>query len=383
MPTFARFQDGVEVSSEVFGVLAKFAPQGLMDVLACDQHNSVLRMLTKFFATARAAGGKPEDYPDKPRDQDVARVSQIFARRLGKVPAAALFNHLAYLSPGFREALGPDTMLIGRLEATNFVETADQQGQVAQLAVQPEEVADKVDAFKTLVKVYPEHRESWDKSLEWLRDVWQRCRKLGKPLFNETLYTPPAKWPKREAAERLPEALVKIARDFGPYGDFYKTQVPLLWIEEDAGALKPVSTAELMGKPQVLHRQVRVGGGKLVVPISSPEQIRRTTEAMAAVVDRPVLVLSAAVDFEQYAAQYGIVCDLVAGPMCGRAYFKDPFSDPAVREWKALEQAIGVIAVPRMQQIQALAAARSQPWWHKYAWMSEQAKGLIQPRATS
>jgi tagatose-1,6-bisphosphate aldolase len=348
MPACARFADGVEVSREVFSVLAKFAPDGVIDVLACDQHSSVLRLLTQFFKNARAAGGDAKQFPDKPTDDYVAEVSRIFARALGKVPAAALFNNLAYMTAGFRQLLGAKTMLIGRLEQTNFVTTADGLGQVPQLAVQPEEVADRVDAFKTLVKVDPAHRESWEMSLEWLRDVWRRARELGKPLFNETLYTP-AKLSKVETGERLPEALVKIARDFGPYGDVYKTQVPMLWAEQDGRAAR----------------------------ISSPEVIRRCTEAMAAVVDRPMLLLSAAVDFPQYAAQYGIVCDLVAGPMCGRAYFKDPFVDAAVKDWQTLERELERVAIPRMVMIKELAAAMSQRWWHKYAWLSEEAKGLI------
>jgi len=349
MPAFARFADGVEVSREAFSVLAKFAPDGVMDVLACDQHSSVLRLLEGFFKNARASGGSAEQFPEKATDDHVAKVSRIFAKALGKVPAAALFNNLAYMTRGFRAVLGRDTMLIGRLEQTNFLKTADGKGQIPHLAVEPEKVSRRVDAFKSLVKVDPAHRESWDKSIEWLDGVWKRCRRLGKPLFNETLYTP-ADLSKRETGERLPEALVKIAQDFGPYGEFYKTQVPMLWAEEG-------------GKP---------------VGISSPQVIRDTTEAMAAVVNRPMLVLSAAVDFPQYAAQYGIVCDLVAGPMCGRAYFKDPFADPAVRDWGPLQKALARVALPRMEQIKALAAATSPPWWHKYVWMADEAQALIQ-----
>lgn len=348
MPVCAKFADGVEVSREVFSTLAKFAPNGVIDVLACDQHSSVLRLLTRFFQTARAAGGSEKDFPDKATDDHVTEVSRLFAKVLGGVPAAALFNSLAYMSEGFRALLGADTMLIGRLEDTKFLTTKDGKGQIPQLAAQPEEVADRVDGFKTLVKVDPAHRESWERNLQWLTGVWERSRNLGKPLFNETLYTP-ADMSKREIGERLPEALVKIARDFGPYGDFYKTQVPMLWADDN---------------------------GKLA-RISSPEVVRKTTEAMAAVVDRPLLVLSAAVDFPQYAAQYGIVCDLVAGPMCGRAYFKDPFADPGVTDWKALEAALAAVAVPRMKLIQDLTVATSQPWWHKYAWMSDEAKALI------
>jgi len=348
MAAYARFGDGVEVGEEVFKALARFAPDGVMNVLACDQHNSILKLLTQFFENAQAKGKSPDEYPAESSDADVTRACQIFARALGRVPNAALFNHLGFKSEGFRELLGAETMLIGRLEDTNFLTTSEGKGQIAHLAVQPEEIAGQVDGFKTLVKVDPAHREAWEKNLEWIQDIWQRARKLGKPLFNETLYTPGGA-SKRELAAGLPEALVKIARDFGAFGDFYKTQVPMLWLAGNGAAAR----------------------------VSSPEVIRKTTEAMAVVVDRPLLLLSAAVDFEQYAAQYGIVCDLVAGPMCGRAYFKDPFADPEVADWQALEAAIAQVAVPRMEQIKRLAAATSKPWWHKYAWMSPDARTAL------
>jgi hypothetical protein len=78
-------------------------------------------------------------------------------------------------------------MLIGRLEDT-FTEPMDGgRGQLARLAVKPEDVADKVDGFKTLVKLDPDHDASWKKNQEWLQDVFERCCKLEKPLFNETL----------------------------------------------------------------------------------------------------------------------------------------------------------------------------------------------------
>ena len=142
---------------------------------------------------------------------------------------------------------------------------------------------------------------------------------------------------------------LKIAEDFGPYGHFYKTQVPVLWVEEN---------------------------GK-ITKISSPITIRATAEAMAQAVDRPMLLLSAAVDFEQYAAQYGIVADLFAGPMCGRAYFKEAFTADATKDWDSLETSFRKIALSRIQQIKNLARIVSKPWWHRFSWMSDEARALI------
>ncbi|MFH0964616.1 MAG: hypothetical protein V2A58_11480 [Planctomycetota bacterium] len=341
MTAFAKFPDGVDVPEAVFCTLAKFAPEGDLDVFASDQHNSYLKLTNSFFKHTRQSR--------EAGDEDVAEVCRRFAHALAGNSTAALFNHLAFRSPGFRKLLGENVMLIGRLEDTNTRSVDDGRGQVAQLAVNPEDAAREVDGFKTLVKLNPAHPSSWSANRDWLADVFERCSKLGKPLFNETLIFQSPGESKLDMAKRLPEAVVRMAEDFSPLGTFYKTQVPMLWVEEGASVHK----------------------------VSSPQVIRDSAGAMARVVKRPMLLLSAAVDFEQYSAQYGIVCDLVAGPMCGRAYFKEAFTDPATKDWDTLESSFQRIALPRIAQIRSLARAVSKPWWHAFSSMTPAAKALI------
>ena len=341
MATWAKFSDGIEVDESVFKVLAKYAPEGSLDVFASDQHNSYLKLTSSYF---KHVGESREA-----NDDDVAEVCRRFARGLEGIPTAALFNKLAFESPGFRELLGEKVLLIGRLEDTNTVEIDGGRGLLAQLAVKPEDCVDKVDGFKTLVKLDPDHKESWEKNLEWLKDVFERCQKLGKPLFNEVLLFPRPGESKADMAKRLPDGLVEMAKAFGPYGHFYKTQVPVLWADED---------------------------GK-VTRISNPDTIRQVAEAMRDVVDRPILLLSAAVDFEQYAAQFGIVSDIVAGPMCGRAYFKEVFTMPETKDWDSLEESFKTVALTRIQQIKNLTRIVSKPWWHKFSWMDDDAKAAV------
>ena len=211
-------------------------------------------------------------------------------------------------------------------------------------------MADKVDGFKTLVKLDPDHEESWERNRDWLQDVFERACRLDKPLFNETLIVQRAGESKADMARRLPEAVVRMAEDFSPYGHFYKTQVPVLWVE---------------------------GEGGRVERISSPDEVRGAAVAMAGSVDRPMLLLSAAVDFEQYAAQYALVSDVVAGPMCGRAYFKEAFTLPETRDLDSLAESFARLALPRMKQITSLARKVSRPWWHKYVWLADEAKALL------
>ncbi|MFA6255155.1 MAG: hypothetical protein WC675_03975 [Patescibacteria group bacterium] len=341
---YAAFADGTRVEEKVLRVLKRFAPDGHLDVLACDQDNSFRSMLKKFHTNCRAAGGRTEDYPEVPEDLHVTILSRLLARTLGRGHHAALFNQLGFKKGGFREDLGEETMLLGRLENTKFADGPD-GGQVAQLAIEPEEADPYVDGFKTLVKVDPAKPASWEANLAWLRDVDARCKALGKPLFNETLYTPPADVSKLVMAQNLPGALLKIALAFGPFGTFYKTQVPLAWVEGVA---------------------VGHSGG-----------IRTNIGFMAELIKRPLLILSAAVDFDQYALQFASIADLAVGPMCGRAYFKDPFSDPAVSNWELLEHAIAEIALPRMKLIRGMMQNVGRPWWADFKEVSPAAKTLL------
>ncbi|NOZ21985.1 MAG: hypothetical protein GXP25_12965 [Planctomycetes bacterium] len=345
MATWARYVDGTEVSDSVFKILAKFAPEGTLDVFASDQHTSYLKLISSFH---KRIGKKKEA-----TDADVRTVCRHFARGLQGLPTAALFNSLAYLSPGFRSMLGRKVMLIGRLEDTSSDPIDGGRGQLAKLYVEPEDVVDKVDAFKTLVKLNPDHKESWKINKAWLTDVYERCRKLGKPLFSETLMFQRPGESKAGLGRRLPSGLVKMAKEFGSLGDFYKTQVPFLWTT---------------GKDDKQYELV-----------CTPDEVRKCAKEMAKAVPRPMLLLSAAVDFEQYAAQYALVSDCFAGPMCGRAYFKEAFSDPKAKTLASLEGAFTRIALPRIKQIMGLAEMLSPPWWHKFKSMSKQAKKAIKP----
>jgi tagatose-1,6-bisphosphate aldolase len=282
-------------------------------------------------------------------DEDVREVCRLFASALGGTSTACLFNSLAFKSPEFRDLLGDNVFLIGRLEDTKTEVIDKGRGQLARLAIQPEDASEYVDGFKTLVKLDPEHKESWDYNLNWLKGVHARCRKLGKPLFNETLMFARPGEPKVQFAKRLPEGLIELAKAFSPHGDFYKTQVPVLWTDN---------------------------GGE-ATPISKPHEIRRCAEEMSRVCSRPMLLLSAAVDFSQYSAQYALVSDIFAGPMCGRAYFKDAFTDPVTKDLQTLTESFKRIAIPRIEQIKDLATVVSPPWWHKYEWISAEAKDLL------
>lgn len=341
MAKWAEYADGTAVSEGVFRVLARHAPGGTLDVFASDQHSSYLKLFQSYLDHV---GDKR-----KATDGDVTEICRRFAKALQGVPSAALFNSLAYLSPGFRKLLGERTLLIGRLEDTLTEEMDGGRGQLARLAVEPETVADKVDGFKTLVKLDPDHQESWKRNQEWLQDVFERAVKLDKPLFNETLIFQRPGESRADMARRLPEHLVRMAEDFGRFGHFYKTQVPVLWVE-DKGRVER---------------------------ISSPDEVRSAAVTMFSVVDRPMLLLSAAVDFEQYAAQYALVSDLVAGPMCGRAYFKEAFTLSQTRDLDSLVESFAGIALPRMRQIKSLAEKVSPPWWGKFTWMAGHAEKVI------
>lgn len=341
--SWGRYADGLSISTEAFKRLALVAPNGILDVFASDQHGSYLSLLNTFLANTAS--------PRTATDKDVQRVAHEFAMALGGTATATLFNRLAYTDPPFRSSLGADTYLIGRLESSSPEVVDGGSGKLAKLEVRPEEAVEWVDGFKTLVNLNPCHRESWERNRDWLSDVGERCRQLGKPLFSETLLIQGPDEDRAQFASRLPEALVQIAEEFSSFGAFYKTQVPLLWVEDGLGEVRSSSSAEV---------------------------VRRTCERIAEVSPRPLFLLSAAVDFAQYAAQYALVADLVAAPMCGRAYFKESFSADESTTWNGLVDSFRRIALPRMRQIRKLATARSRPWWHALDWISEEGQQLLQ-----
>ena len=347
---WARYADGPSITKEAFERLAAAAPNGVLDVFASDQHGSYLTLLSSFLANT--------PNPRKAEDDDVRRTAHEFATALDGTASAALFNRLAYTSSGFRERLGADTYLIGRLESSAGQIMDGGAGKLPVLDLPPEEAVEWVDGFKTLVNLNPDHPESWKRNRDWLADVAERCQRLGKPLFSETLLLQLPGEDRAAFAARLPEALVQIAEDFGSYGAFYKTQMPLLWVEDGTGNVQPASSAEV---------------------------VRGTCRRIAEAYPRPLFLLSAAVDFSQYAAQYALVADLVAAPMCGRAYFKEAFTAAEATSWDGLVEAFTRIALPRVRQMRELATARSRPWWHAFEWVADEGRRLIRsgPRSLS
>jgi len=339
---WARYSDGLSISKKAFERLAAVSPNGVLDVFASDQHGSYITLLNSFLANTNTRRTAEND--------DVRRATTAFATALDGTATAALFNHLSYTMPEFREQLGTDTYLIGRLEASATKNVDGGAGKLAKLEVPPEQAAEFVDGFKTLVNLNPDHRDSWGHNRDWLNDVAERCQQIGKPLFSETLVIQGQAEDRASFADRLPEALVEIAEEFSSFGTFYKTQIPLLWVEDAAGNVKRAA---------------------------NPAVVRRTCERIAASSPRPLFLLSAAVDFAQYAAQYALVADLVAAPMCGRAYFKEAFTAASATTWDGLIDTFKRIALPRVRQMQEIATAQSKPWWHAFDWISAEGRQLI------
>ena len=333
----ARLRQPAQITDGMFRVLAKASADGVVDVFASDQHGSFLKML------AQAPGLVPSG---QPTDKDVGKAGWHIARALPEGVTAALFNNLAFGLPKFLDQLPKRTMLIARLERSKFDTTPDGKGQVPVLDVEPVQAKQYgAKAVKILLKLNPDHKVSWKSSYDWLMDVWQKCLKLDMPLFNEVLYDVPG-MSKVELGKRLPKALVKMAEKFGSIGTFFKTQAPFLWVEDE---------------------------GKLV-RVCDPDTVRQVTKTVDEIVPLPVLLLSAAVDFDQYMYQFCLAAENICGPMCGRAYFKE--APKVAKNWRDLEEKIKQIAHPRIAAIKALTSHACQPWWQKMR-LSPEAKKML------
>ena len=54
---------------------------------------------------------------------------------------------------------------------------------------------------------------------------------------------------------------------------------------------------------------------------------------------------------KQHAAQYALVAEVFAGPMCGRAYFKEAFSMPETKDIDSLGQSFEKRGFPVRQTL--------------------------------
>ena len=340
----AKFKkERATISDSMFRALAEIAPDGCMDVLAMDQHGSFLKMLAK--SPALVPSGKPTD-------DDVGRFCWHLAGAIDGNATACLCNRLAFEKPGLSQQLGK-TALIARLERSKFDKTADGKGQIMAQEVPANAVRRHgAVAVKTLVKLDPAHQEAWEENRSRLSSIWDSCRELDIPLFNEVLYDPLG-MPKSQMAKKLPGALIKMAEDFGAIGTFFKTQVPFLWLADENGKV------------------VKVGDAELIADIA-----RKTDE----ISPLPILLLSAAVDFEQYMLQFSYAASHIAGPMCGRAYFKEVTS--LARSWGDVAFQFRMLAIPRIDAIRKASRQMCQPWWAKME-LSDAARKLIKPAEMS
>ena len=94
----------------------------------------------------------------------------------------------------------------------------------------------------------------------------------------------------------------------------------------------------------------------------------------------PVLLLSAAVDFEQYMLQFSYAAPHIAGPMCGRAYFKEITG--LARSWGDVAFQFRMLAIPRIDAIRKASRKMCQSWWAKME-LGGQAKKLVRPAEMS
>lgn len=340
MDVYAKYPDGVEVSKSSFNTLATHVPRGTLDVFASDQPHSYAAFMSALFERAGAHRQVTESV--------TTELCRAFAEAIRGTSTAAAFDHLAFRGADFRSLLGSDTLLIGRIDEDGVAAADPSAATLAALAVRPEDCVADVDAFKTIVKLDPDHRQSWEHNLEWLEDVYARCRKVDKPLFNETQLARRAGEPDDSLARRSLESLVQIAATFGPYGDFYCTAVPALWTNN---------------------------GRKICINESG--EVRKCAEDIDEVVHRPLLLVASDLDYSHFSAQQALVSDIFTGLVCGPAYFRELFTVVPTNEVVSVMESFRCIVLPRIRERKNLAETAGRLWWNEYSWLSSEARSLL------
>lgn len=303
---------------------------GTLTMLALDQNNSVLDMAGK---TLRRAGeDRAATY------EDVVEAKLDLARGLATAASGVLLDpYYGAWSAVLSGAVPADVGLLLRLERTRY----EMSAKGAPMAtIEPGWSVEKAklmgaDAVKFLAQFEPTEPESAEANLAITEKVYDECRKHDILLLLEAVAFPFGGETKKDASflDRKAETVIESARVLSRYCDVYKAEFP-----------------------GTIGRE-------------SDQQLMDNLLALDAVSERPWVLLSAGVDFDDYLAQVEMALAAGAsGVLGGRAFWKEYFDqDDAAARGRFLTD----VARKRLAEVDELVRAEASPWFARYGFTAE------------
>ncbi len=310
-------------------------PNGTLTMLALDQNSSMIEM------AARALKAKGQDRA--PTYDEIVEAKIDLCRQMSPAASGALLDAYYGAWPAVASfALPPEKGLLVRLEKSGTPKNAA-GGYLG--VVEPGWSVEKIklmggDALKLLAQFEPWERHSADYQMAFLQDVYEQCRRHDLLMLLEPISYPYGGETKTDPKyqQRKAETVIETARQISQWCDVYKAEFP--------GTLG----------------------------VDSDEQLSDNLHALSESSQRPWVLLSAGVDYDQYRTQVSMAIDCGAsGILGGRAFWKEYFEQDGP---KARTHFAATTGRDRVAEIDAIVRERATPWFARYGLSREELEGV-------
>jgi tagatose 1,6-diphosphate aldolase len=304
-------------------------------MLALDQNSSVIEMAS---GALRSRGNDRE-----PTYEEIVEAKLDLMRHMAPAASGVLIDaYYGAWSAIASEAIPAATGLLVRCEMSG----SPRNKVGAPLAtVEPGWSVEKIkrmgaDAVKLLAQFEPTEPDSAERQFQLVEHVHHECKKHDILMLLETVSFPFGGEKKGDASylERKPQTVIESARQLSRFCDIYKAEFP-----------------------GTIGRE-------------SESQQEDNLHALDAASERPWVLLSAGVDYEDYLKQIELAMSVGAsGILGGRAFWKEYFLQKGP---EARSRFAATTARQRLASADALVRERGTPWFVRYGFSREELSSI-------
>lgn len=310
-------------------------PNGTLTMVAFDQNASMIDLARK--------GLKNLGEDREPTFEEVVDAKLDMVRQMAPAGSGILLDAYYGAWPAIVSgAIPPDRGLIVRIEKSGVPKNkaGGPLGQIEPgLSVQKLKLMG-VDVVKLLVQFEPSELDSASYQFDFMMKVYEDCRKYDMLfLLEPTAF--PMNGEKKDSPSflaRKAETVIESARQLSRWCDVYKAEFP--------GTLG--------------H--------------DSEEQLLDNLQALSESSERPWVLLSAGVDYDDYLRQVKMAVECGAtGVLGGRAFWKEYFQQPTAEERTRFAATVGAA---RVAEVNTVVREQATPWFARYGLSLEDFAGI-------
>ena len=300
-------------------------PNGTLTMVAFDQNSSMIDLAKK--------GLKAKGEDREPTFEEIVEAKLDMVRHLAPKASGILIDAYYGAWPAIATGAVPaDKGLIVRIE-TSGAPKNKAGGSLG--AIEPGMSVEKlklmgVDVVKLLAQFEPTELDSAQHQFDFIMKIYEDCRKYDMLLLLEPIAFQMHGEKKTDASflDRKAETVIESARQLSRWSDVYKAEFP--------GTLG--------------HE--------------SEDQLRDNLLALSECSERPWVLLSAGVDYEDYLTQVRMAMDCGAsGILGGRAFWKEYFQQDGA---EARSRFAAEVGARRVEEADAIVKQSGSPWFAKY-----------------